>query len=142
MAEEQKENQAQNGTQETRLPLSIDRSKEISKYMNVFNASFAYNEVFLEMGLGRVLDEAGKQVYSVRMNEVVSMTPQTLKALAMVLFASGEAVLPKLSARRSLSFLIVRGLPVRPPPGLRRALRTQGAPVRRRAVPPFHANGA
>ena len=85
MAEEQKENQAQNGTQETRLPLSIDRSKEISKYMNVFNASFAYNEVFLEMGLGRVLDEAGKQVYSVRMNEVVSMTPQTLKALAMVL---------------------------------------------------------
>lgn len=75
MAEEQKENQAQNGTQETRLPLSIDRSKEISKYMNVFNASFAYNEVFLEMGLGRVLDEAGKQVYSVRMNEVVSMTP-------------------------------------------------------------------
>ena len=50
MAEEQKENQAQNGTQETRLPLSIDRSKEISKYMNVFNASFAYNEVFLEMG--------------------------------------------------------------------------------------------
>ena len=61
MAEEQKENQAQNGTQETRLPLSIDRSKEISKYMNVFNASFAYNEVFLEMGLGRVLDEAGKQ---------------------------------------------------------------------------------
>ena len=58
MAEEQKENQAQNGTQETRLPLSIDRSKEISKYMNVFNASFAYNEVFLEMGLGRVLDEA------------------------------------------------------------------------------------
>ena len=34
---------------------------------------------------GRVLDEAGKQVYSVRMNEVVSMTPQTLKALAMVL---------------------------------------------------------
>ena len=81
MAKGQKENQAQNGTQETRLP----RSKEISKYMNVFNASFAYNEVFLEMGLGRVLDEAGKQVYSVRMNEVVSMTPQTLKALAMVL---------------------------------------------------------
>lgn len=32
-----------------------------------------------------MLDEAGKQVYSVRMNEVVSMTPQTLKALAMVL---------------------------------------------------------
>ena len=138
MAEEQKENQAQNGTQETRLPLSIDRSKEISKYMNVFNASFAYNEVFLEMGLGRVLDEAGKQVYSVRMNEVVSMTPQTLKALAMVL----GRVCQNYEARRSLSFLIVRGLPVRPPPGLRRALRTQGAPVRRRAVPPFHANGA
>lgn len=84
MAEEN-EQQAPQGSQETRLPLKIDRSQEANTYMNVFNTSFAHNEVFLELGLGRVLDEDGKQIYGVRMNEVVSMTPQTLKAMAMVL---------------------------------------------------------